>query len=444
MEVEEEERLFTCTNCPNCTVHSPREAYFFIPSINDELMYDPKNPERSLRLIYDKTDKNQYLPHENENYEKFKKYFSENFDNSFKIPDYWTESETRKCIQATKADFKKTIAKMRASIEYPIPDLQYSEVREILFSGFLYMHGLDKNYRPIICITVRKFVEMIDKYTIDYFIAAINIFTEYMSKHIFIPGQVENWMMFADLSGVSIWKPPTKLLKVFDFLQTKYLCRLAVLYVFGMNYILNMCWKIIRKLIDERTAQKFNFISGENDIQEYVLKDINPNQLEKKYGGLAENVSDNIKFPFILPSDEYQVSDENRLISEEEYIEMVNQNKLVTISPYLIQEGKIKKENNVFFNKDGNLVFNDIEFFECNSNICNDEDSVKIEKQNNEFEENKVEKTKLRGRKTFSGEMNNIIEGEGTETNEMNVINVAFENYENDANCCKCSSCDIF
>ena len=444
MKVEDEERLFTCTNCPNCTVHSPREAYFFIPSINDELMYDPKNPERSLRLIYDKTDKNQYLPHENENYEKFKKYFSENFDNSFKIPDYWTESETRKCIQATKADFKKTIAKMRASIEYPIPDLQYSEVREILFSGFLYMHGLDKNYRPIICITVRKFVEMIDKYTIDYFIAAINIFTEYMSKHIFIPGQVENWMMFADLSGVSIWKPPTKLLKVFDFLQTKYLCRLAVLYVFGMNYILNMCWKIIRKLIDERTAQKFNFISGENDIQEYVLKDINPNQLEKKYGGLAENVSDNIKFPFILPSDEYQVSDENRLISEEEYIEMVNQNKLVTISPYLIQEGKIKKENNVFFNKDGNLVFNDIEFFECNSNICNDEDSVKIEKQNNEFEENKVEKTKLRGRKTFSGEMNNIIEGEGTETNEMNVINVAFENYENDANCCKCSSCDIF
>ena len=186
MKVEEEERLFTCTNCPNCTVHSPREAYFFIPSINDELMYDPKNPERSLRLIYDKTDKNQYLPHENENYEKFKKYFSENFDNSFKIPDYWTESETRKCIQATKADFKKTIAKMRASIEYPIPDLQYSEVREILFSGFLYMYGLDKNYRPIICITVRKFVEMIDKYTIDYFIAAINIFTEYMSKHIFL------------------------------------------------------------------------------------------------------------------------------------------------------------------------------------------------------------------------------------------------------------------
>ena len=439
-----EESLFTCTNCPNCTIHAPREAYYFIPSLNDELIYDPENPEKSLRLIFDKNNKNDYLSHENENYEKFKIYFSENFDNSFKIPEDWTESETRKCIQATKADFKKTINKMKACIEYPIPDLAFSEVKEILYSGFLYMHGLDCNYRPILCCTVKKFVEMIDKYTIDYFIAAINIFSSYLFKHIFIPGQVENWIMFADLSGVSMWKPPTKLLKVFEFLQTKYLCRLANLYIFGMNYILNMCWKIIKKLIDERTAQKFNFISGENDIQEYVLKDINPNQLEKKYGGLAENVSDNIKFPFILPSDEYQVSDENRLISEEEYIEMVNQNKLVTISPYLIQEGKIKKENNVFFNKDGNLVFNDIEFFECNSNICNDEDSVKIEKQNNEFEENKVEKTKLRGRKTFSGEMNNIIEGEGTETNEMNVINVAFENYENDANCCKCSSCDIF
>ena len=437
-----EERLFNCTNCPNCTIHTPREAYYFIPSRDDELIYDSKNPERSLRLIYEKTDKNDYLPHENENYEKFKIYFSDNFDNSFKIPDDWTETDTRKCVQAAKADFKKTIAKMRECIEYPIPDLTFSDVKEVLNSGFLYMHGLDSHYRPIVCCTVRKFVEMIDKYSVDYFIAAINIFTSYMFKHICIPGQVENWVMFADVSGVSIWKPPLKLLKVFDFLQTKYLCRLASLYIFGMNYILNMCWKIIKKVVDERTVKKFNFISDESDIQEYVLKNINPTQLEKKYGGLAENVSDNIEFPFMLPSDEYQVNGEKNIISESEYIELVNQNKLVTISPYLIQEGKISKTNKAFFNKDGNLVFNDIEFFECDSiYIDDDDDNIETGKKNYDSDKSKDEKYKLRGKKISTAENNNIIEGEDNDTKEMNIV---FEINENRANCCKCSSCVIF
>ena len=79
------EKLFSYSNCPNCTVPSQKEACFFILSIDDELMYVPTNPERCLFLIYDKTDKNEYLLHENENYKKTKKYFPENFDNLFKI-----------------------------------------------------------------------------------------------------------------------------------------------------------------------------------------------------------------------------------------------------------------------------------------------------------------------------------------------------------------------
>ena len=51
-----------------------------------------------------------------------------------------------------------------------------------------------------------------------------------------------------------------------------------------MNYVLTMCWKIVKKLIDERTSQKFNFISGEDDIKELVLTKIHPSQLEKRFG----------------------------------------------------------------------------------------------------------------------------------------------------------------
>ena len=87
-------------------------------------------------------------------------------------------------------------------------------------------------------------------------------------------------------NNVSIWSPPLSMTKVFDFLNKKFLCRLSVLYVYGMNYILNMCWKVIKSvgLVDEGTSKKFNFISGQNDINNYVLKHINPSQLENRFG----------------------------------------------------------------------------------------------------------------------------------------------------------------
>jgi hypothetical protein len=433
--------LFTNENCPNCTIHAPREAYFFIPNLENQMIYDPKNPKRSLRLIFDKRDKSEYLEHENESYEKFQRYFEENYNNSFIIPEDWTESETRKCIQASNFDNGKALQKMKSCIEFPIPICPFNEIRDIFSSGFIYMHGLDSNYRPIICIVVSKFVKIMDAYPINNFIYAIYFFIKYLSKHIFIPGQVENWVMFADLSEVSFWKPPTKILKIFDFLQSKYLCRLSSLYIYGMNYVLTMCWKIIKKLIDERTAQKFNFISGDNDIRELVLSKINPTQLERRFGGSADNIPDEIDFPFLLPSDEYQVNDSNedQIVSEEEYIQMANNEKLVTISPYLIQEGKIKpriinndreanlkKENiNIIYNKNGNPVYNDIEFFECQSNIDSELDNSNL---NDEINDN----YKLRGK-------NKIKDSDNEEK-----TNTVFEMGEEKANGCKCSTCLIF
>ena len=165
--------LFLNTNCPNCTVHAPREAYFFIPSLENQLIYDSKNPKKSIRLIFDKKDTSEYLPHEIKSYESFKKYFEENYNNAFIIPEEWTESETRKCLQASNYDNKKTLEKMKSCIEYPIPVVEFNDIRDILSSGFVYMHGLDCNYRPILCVVLSKFVKIMDVYPINNFIYAI-------------------------------------------------------------------------------------------------------------------------------------------------------------------------------------------------------------------------------------------------------------------------------
>ena len=46
--------LFTNTDCPKCTIHAPREAYYFIPKLENQMIYFPNNPKKSLRLIFDK------------------------------------------------------------------------------------------------------------------------------------------------------------------------------------------------------------------------------------------------------------------------------------------------------------------------------------------------------------------------------------------------------
>lgn len=462
------ESLFTST-FTSLTIHTPREAYFFIPNRDDQLLYDPKKPERSLRLIFDKVNKNEYLAHENENYEKFMKFYNSS-PHDFSLPDYWTESETRKCIQASNWDYQKALAKMKACIEYPIPDFPFSELEEIISSGFVYMHGLDINYRPILCVCVIKFVELIEKYEIAHFVSVINLLITYLSNHFFIPGQVENWVMIADVTGVSMWKPPTKILKVFDFLMTKYLCKLSVLYIYGMNYILNMCWKVIKPFIDERTTKKFVFISGNSDIENSILKHVHPSQLEKKYGGDAENISSagGIKFPFILPSNKYQIDERNnnKIIDEEQYIKMVKENKLVTLSPYLIQENKIKdnQKNKNKFNNNNQTGYNEnaseyywgnVEFYECDSQI----NGINNNNYNNSYYSNyedlpdqrrsqvsKGSRPKLKGRnkllagkrgeKEFEFIRNDFNNGENGTT--------SFEYLEKKASCCKCTTCCIF
>ena len=213
-----------------------------------------------------------------------------------------------------------------------------------------------------------------------------------------------------------------------------------------MNYVLTMCWKIVKKLIDERTAQKFNFISGEDDIKSFVLNTIHPSQLEQQFGGEAENVGENLDFPFLLPSNEYQIDDRNedQIITEEEYIKLADEDKLVTISPYLIEEGKINNIDNinnnqeiikVVFNEKGNPVYNDMEFFECLSR--DNENSNMSFEENSENNQSSNENDKL-----YSKRKNNHIKS--TSESGSNELNTVFEIGEDKANCCNCKSCNIF
>ena len=456
------EELFNNNECPNCTIHIPKEAYFFIPDLYDEMLYDNKNEERSLRLIFDKRNTEDFLEHETKHFNNFKVFFDKKYKNSFVLPEYWTDTDTRKCLQSTNFDYEKTVEKMKSVIEYPVPNLLLSEVIEILNSGFVYMHGLDKNYRPIVVVKASIFVDLIDKYSVNHFISAIKYFFDYLFKHFIIKGQVENWVIIADVSNVSLWSPPTKLLDVFAYLQNKFLCRLVVLYVYGMSFILNMCWKVIKNFIDERTTKKFNFIGGGDDAKKYVLSHINSSQLEQKYGGTAPNIEGPMDFPFYLPSDEYQVdgSNDGKFLDEKEYIRQAKEKCFKDLSPYLREKIGGKCE---FETIDGGDVgqrkvirYNDMDFYEVNSNLSFENGLDSNNKENNDIKLSNLDSEKL----TFINENNSENQskidsaGNGNKSlviskrkeklrNKKEIIPI-FEDYEENQGMCSCKKCAVF
>ena len=416
------------------------------------------NQEKSIRLIFEKVDPKDYLEHENKYYYQFKEFFEQNYKDKIILPDYWTETQTRKCLQVSKWDFDKTIEKMKSIIETIVPKKEYSEIEEIVKSGYLYMHGMDKFYHPIVVVNAEKFIAMMDKYPLDNFLASMDLFMQYLFKHIFIPGQIENWIMIVDVQGMSIFKPPLKLFTIFKFLQTKYCCRLKALYIVGINYILRCAWALIKHVVDERTAKKFNFFSGKKDLMEIILKDVHPSQLEEKYGGTCEN-KEKFDFPFILPSHQYQIESEDNpsVVNEEKYLELVDQKKIVTLSPYLIQEGKIRKPNQEFkiannylsngmkYNENS-IKIGDEEFFECKSNNSfepennqiKDSELTKSDKNKSSYINAKIKKKKVV--EVVRKKKNKL-----TSSRKKSLSNsTIFEGNEDIVNRCQCKQCIIF
>lgn len=323
-------------NPTTSSIRAPKEAYFFFPAFTDEIDWNALYPYKTRRFIFEKQLLQQYLPFEIEKYEELR---SSCQFSSIQLPSTWNQAMTIKCIQASKFNITKAIALINKFNSLKIPQLAYESYKEILESGFLYLHGLDSNFRPIIITNASIYMELSKRYSYDHFICAIDYFISYLFENIFIHGQVENWIMITDVDKMTMLKPPLSLMNVFSFLSLKYLCRLSTLYVYGMSSILNLCWNIIKKFLDEGTVKKFVFVNSSN--KEQILTHVHPSQLEIKYGGIYPNRTE-YKEVFYLPSQEYLSENKkmngNHLISEEEYIERAIDGLVIDVSPYLIDE----------------------------------------------------------------------------------------------------------
>jgi hypothetical protein len=122
----------------------------------------------------------------------------------------------------------------------------------------------------------------------DVIQVAIYVF-EWMKKNLFFPSKVENFNFIIDLNGIGVTSAPFSLIKnLIQVMQTNYRCMAWWIFVLGACFSIRMAWKAVDMILNDSTRKKI-VLTG--DMTDKALKEImEPSNLEKKYGGKAEDV----------------------------------------------------------------------------------------------------------------------------------------------------------
>ena len=131
-------------------------------------------------------------------------------------------------------------------------------------------------------------------------------------------------------------------------LSEYFISRLYRCYILGLNAFLKMLYRIICAFVEKTTVEKVIILDNKDDPRKN--KDINPENLEERFGGKAPNLEydiENSLFPPKMPTNNFFLENENPkdiLITEEQYIEKYNAGEipLRSASPYIVE--KLRKE----------------------------------------------------------------------------------------------------
>lgn len=322
----------------------PVEAYLYIPSSTDIVLFDPKNPKKMLRRVFEmkyEGYKDFELEKMKELDEEIQKLNKKNSNDPLIFPQGCSLYEKFRYLQATAYDCAQTVKLLKENIRWRaqlIPPKISSKVVELLNCGFMYIHGRDNCFRPVLVLNAGVYMKLKDKHPFEEWLNCVIFFMEYLINNLLIPGQIENWNIITDLGGVSLIFLPGDLKKIMGVLQSNYRCRLYVNFIIGMSTILRGIWAFVKSFLDETTVKKIRFLN--DDTMSEIFEFINRDQVEERFGGTAKNIvaGGNRCFPPIMPNNNCGRTNNTVLISEEKYKEMHLKNQLTVTGDYYLKK----------------------------------------------------------------------------------------------------------
>ena len=294
------------------------EMYRFFPSKSDIITIDNSDPKNNYRYIFNGQTKTEY---EQKKLAQLLEYEIKN--GKINYPLNWLESDTMRLLQASEYDIKKTYTAIKENINWlnTIPNTINNTIIYLLNSGFMYVHGRDCHFRPIIVVSIKMIKKILSQnYSFDDINRSIIYLMNYIIKYLLIPGQIENWITFVDFDDVGVSdigefkKILSTLSKQRGRVFKNYFVNIGGLIKFSVKAAVKMFSSVSKKLVILSSDEL-------NKVQEII----SPDNIEKKYGGLAPNIvpGGNNLFPPIMPSSNYLIRGEKvNIINPEAYKEM--------------------------------------------------------------------------------------------------------------------------
>lgn len=255
----------------------PKEAYSYWPDRKNSLIETKDYVER---LIFARQE-----------FEVWEISALEALDKALGIEIELDKEEKLRFLYGAGWNLKITVQAIKNHIQWrnswPMSKLMYPLVTPVLDCGGLYIHGRDHRYRPLIFIQPAKLAE----FNLQVLIGTCYFMLEYIKDNMFIPGQIENWVLVIDLQT---FEPKDPCINLINILQSNYPCRTGKIFIISSQKSLPLI-----KLLSINTCHKII----QTDTPNTLLKTCNPSQIEEKYGGLGQNLT---KFwPPCFPSNSY-------------------------------------------------------------------------------------------------------------------------------------------
>ena len=328
----------------------PKEAYYYFPKGKEIIELHEKKPEKNNRRIFINVPFNK---NEQDWLIQYKLIIASHPEN--KLPEYWNDGLNLAYIYSTECKLQKAYDRMINYFKwynnfFPLNIQPGDKCVQLLNTGFVYIFGRDHQFRPVIICQPGILQKNLDNYSVPDILNASIFICQYMANYMLIPGQIENWIMIINMEGTSILSLPDGIKKVINALSEYFIARLYRCYILGLNIVLRAIYKIICHFVEKTTVEKVIILDNKEDPRKF--QDINPENIEKRFGGNALDLiydQENCLFPPRMPSNNFFLETENPkeiLITEEEYIEKYNSGYLPTnsVSPYILE--KLRKEKN--------------------------------------------------------------------------------------------------
>ena len=176
-------------------------------------------------------------------------------------------------------------------------------MRELIVElGLSYTHGRDRSLRPI---TFFQPVVVVGREIIlEESIMATHYVAQHLIEEMMVIGKVENWVNVLDVAKLGLSSLPRSWITAFikSFSQNLY-ARSRIMFLVNCSTAVSIIWSIVKVFVHWTVKQKMKFSKKNTDplLQEMC----HPSQLQKAYGGEAENVTH--YWPPYYPSNEFGV-----------------------------------------------------------------------------------------------------------------------------------------